>query len=155
MITKSDVTILLNDLQERGIDINGYLRELYSTSSIPSNVLKFLNENRSFDIANFYEKLRHNYNKKRSDLYLNIVKELDDNVEEVLTTLASYNLQVLLYARNLEDKEMFYRNSRVEEVTRVLNNYYKTFDIESCIKVLSLIKADIKVFESLRKEDKE
>lgn len=155
MITKSDVTILLNDLQEKGTDINGYLRELYSTSSIPSNVLKFLNENRSFDIANFYEKLRHNYNKKRSDLYLNIVKELDDNVEEVLTTLASYNLQVLLYARNLEDKEMFYRNSRVEEVTRVLNNYYKTFDIESCIKVLSLIKADIKVFESLRKEDKE
>jgi DNA-binding Lrp family transcriptional regulator len=155
MITKSDVTILLNDLQERGVDINGYLRELYSTPSIPSNIIKFLNENRSFDIANFYEKLRHNYNKKRSDLYLNIVKELDDNVEEVLTTLASYNLQVLLYARNLEDKEMFYRNSRVEEVTRVLNNYYKTFDIESCIKVLSLIKADIKVFESLRKEDKE
>ena len=155
MITKSDVTILLNDLQERGVDINGYLKELYSTSSIPSNVIKFLNENRSFDIANFYEKLRHNYNKKRSDLYLNIVKELDDNVEEVLTTLASYNLQVLLYARSLEDKEMFYRNSRVEEVTRVLNNYYKTFDIESCVKVLSLIKADIKVFESLRKEDKE
>lgn len=155
MITKGDVTILLNDLQERGIDINGYLKELYSTSSIPSNVIKFLNENRSFDIANFYEKLRHNYNKKRSDLYLNIVKELDDNVEEVLTTLASYNLQVLLYAKSLEDKEMFYRNSRVEEVTRVLNNYYKTFDIESCVKVLSLIKADIKVFESLRKEDKE
>lgn len=155
MITKSDVTILLNDLQERGVDINGYLRELYSTSSIPSSVIKFLNENRSFDIANFYEKLRHNYNKKRSDLYLNIVKELDDNVEEVLTTLASYNLQVLLYARSLDDKEMFYRNSRVEEVTRVLNNYYKTFDIESCVKVLSLIKADIKVFESLRKEDKE
>lgn len=155
MITKGDVTILLNDLQEKGVDINGYLKELYSTSSIPSNVIKFLNENRSFDIANFYEKLRHNYNKKRSDLYLNIVKELDDDVEEVLTTLASYNLQVLLYARSLEDKEMFYRNSRVEEVTRVLNNYYKTFDIESCVKVLSLIKADIKVFESLRKDDKE
>lgn len=153
MITKSDITILLNDLQERGVDINGYLKELYSTPSIPSNVIKFLNENRSFDIANFYEKLRHNYNKKRSDLYLNIVKEVDDNVEEVLTTLASYNLQVLLYARNLEDKEMFYRNSRVEEVTRVLNNYYKTFDIESCIKVLSLIKADIKVFESLKKKE--
>lgn len=155
MITKGDVTILLNDLQEKGVDINGYLKELYSTSSIPSSIIKFLNENRSFDIANFYEKLRHNYNKKRSDLYLNIVKELDDNVEEVLTTLASYNLQVLLYAKSLEDKEMFYRNSRVEEVTRVLNNYYKTFDIESCVKVLSLIKADIKVFESLRKEDKE
>ena len=150
MVTKSDITILLNDLQERDIDINGYLKELYSTSSIPLNVIKFLNDNRSFDVANFYEKIRRNYNKKRSDLYLNIVKELD-NVDDVLTTLASYNLQVLLYGRNVEDKEMFYRNSRVEEVTRVLNNYYKTFDIDSCVKILSLIKADIKLFESVKK----
>lgn len=150
MVTKSDITILLNDLQERGIDINRYLKELYSTSSIPLNVIKFLNDNRSFDVANFYEKIRRNYNKKRSDLYLNIVKELD-NVDDVLTTLASYNLQVLLYGRNVEDKEMFYRNSRVEEVTRVLNNYYKTFDIDSCVKILSLIKADIKLFEAVKK----
>lgn len=153
MVTKSDITILLNDLQEKGVDINGYLRELYSTSSIPLNIIKFLNDNRSFDVANFYEKIRYNYNKKRSDLYLNIVKELD-NVEDVLTTLASYNLQVLLYAKKLDDKEMFYRNSRVEEVTRVLNNYYKNFDIDSCIKILSLIKADIKLFEAIRKESK-
>ena len=153
MITKSDVTLLLNDLQEKGVDINGYVRELYSTSSIPANILKFLNDNRSFDIANFYEKLRRNYNKKRSDLYINIVKEDTDDIEEVLTTLASYNLQVLLYARQLEDKEMFYRNSRVEEVTRVLNNYYKTFDLEKCVKLLSLIKADIKAFESLKEKE--
>lgn len=153
MITKSDVTLLLNDLQDKGIDINGYVRELYSTSSIPANILKFLNDNRSFDIANFYEKLRRNYNKKRSDLYINIVKEDTDDIEEVLTTLASYNLQVLLYARQLEDKEMFYRNSRVEEVTRVLNNYYKTFDLEKCVKLLSLIKADIKAFESLKEKE--
>lgn len=151
MVTKSDITILLNDLQEKGVDINGYLKELYSTSSIPLNIIKFLNDNRSFDVANFYEKIRYNYNKKRSDLYLNIVKELD-NVEDVLTTLASYNLQVLLYAKKIEDKEMFYRNSRVEEVTRVLNNYYKTFDIDSCIKILSLIKADIKLFEAIKKD---
>lgn len=153
MITKSDVTLLLNDLQDKGIDINGYVRELYSTSSIPANILKFLNDNRSFDIANFYEKLRRNYNKKRSDLYINIVKEDTDDIEEVLTTLASYNLQVLLYARQVKDKEMFYRNSRVEEVTRVLNNYYKTFDLEKCVKLLSLIKADIKAFESLKEKE--
>ena len=153
MITKSDVTLLLNDLQDKGIDINGYVRELYLTSSIPANILKFLNDNRSFDIANFYEKLRRNYNKKRSDLYINIVKEDTDDIEEVLTTLASYNLQVLLYARQVKDKEMFYRNSRVEEVTRVLNNYYKTFDLEKCVKLLSLIKADIKAFESLKEKE--
>ena len=153
MITKSDITLLLNDLQDKGIDINGYVRELYSTSSIPTNIIKFINDNRSFDIANFYEKLRRNYNKKRSDLYINIVKEDIDDIEEVLTTLASYNLQVLLYARQVKDKEMFYRNSRVEEVTRVLNNYYKTFDLEKCVKLLSLIKADIKAFESLKEKE--
>lgn len=153
MITKSDVTLLLNDLQDKGIDINSYVRELYSTSSIPTNIIKFINDNRSFDIANFYEKLRRNYNKKRSDLYINIVKEDTDDIEKVLTTLASYNLQVLLYARQVEDKEMFYRNSRVEEVTRVLNNYYKTFDLEKCVKLLSLIKADIKAFESLKEKE--
>lgn len=152
MISKGDVTLLLDDLKEKGIDINGYLKELYSTPIIPVDIIKFLNDNRSFDIANFYEKLRYNYNHKRSDLYLNIVKELDD-VEDVLTTLASYNLQVLLYARKVGDKEMFYRNSRVAEVTKVLNDYYTTFDIDRCMKVLSLIKADIKLFEQVRKSD--
>ena len=151
MITKSDITLLLNELKDKGIDINGYIKELYSSSTIPLNILKFLNDNRSLDSANFYEKLRSNYNKKKSDLYINIVKEDIDDIETILTTLASYNLQVLLYARQLKDKEMFYRNSRVEEVTRVLNNYYKTFDFETCIKLISLIKADIKVFESLKK----
>lgn len=151
MITKSDITLLLNELKDKGIDINGYIKELYSSSTIPLNILKFLTDNRSLDIANFYEKLRSNYNKKKSDLYINIVKEDIDDIETILTTLASYNLQVLLYARQLKDKEMFYRNSRVEEVTRVLNNYYKTFDLETCIKLISLIKADIKVFESLKK----
>lgn len=150
MVSKSDILSLLNELEEKGEDVNKYIKELYSSSFISDNILKFLNDRRSFDIVNFYEKLRYNYNHKRSDLYLNIVKELD-NVEDVLTTLASYNLQALLYAKKIEDKEMFYRNSRVEEVTRVLNEYYKTFDLSSCLTVLTLIKADIKLFETLKK----
>ena len=32
----------------------------------------------------------------------------------------------------------------------VLNNYYKTYDIDKCRIVLSLIKADIKLFEEIR-----
>lgn len=150
MVSKSDILSLLNELEEKGEDVNKYIKELYSSSLISDNILKFLNDRRSFDIVNFYEKLRYNYNHKRSDLYLNIVKELD-NVEDVLTTLASYNLQALLFAKKIEDKEMFYRNSRVEEVTRVLNEYYKTFDLSSCLTVLTLIKADIKLFETLKK----
>ena len=149
MINKNDLFLLLNDLKEKGVDVNGYIRELYSTATTPLSVIKFINEHRSLDIANFYEKLRYNYNHKRSNLYINIVKEVED-LEEILTTLASYNLQVLLYAKKIEDKEMFFRNTRVEEVTKVLNNYYKTFDIDACSKLLSLIKADIKLFESVK-----
>lgn len=151
MIKKTDVLLLLNDLKDKGEDVDKYISSLYKTASIPLDTLKFINDKRELNVSSFYEKLRSNYNKKRSDLYLNIVKEID-NIEEVLTTLAAYNLQVLLFAKKLEsDKEMFYRNTRVEEVTRVLNNYYKTFDINSCQLLLSLIKSDIKLFEELRK----
>lgn len=151
MIKKTDILLLLNDLKDKGEDVDKYISSLYKTTSIPLDILKFINDKRELNVSSFYEKLRSNYNKKRSDLYINIVKEID-NIEEVLTTLAAYNLQVLLFAKKLDsDKEMFYRNTRVEEVTRVLNNYYKTFDIDSCQLLLSLIKSDIKLFEELRK----
>lgn len=155
MITKSDILILLDEQSEKGVNIDRYLQELYQTTSIPISVIKFLNDNRSFDVAQFYEKIRRSYNKKKSDLYINIVKELD-NVEDVLTTLSSYVLQANIFAKKLDDdaKEMFYRSSRLEEVTGVLNNYYKTYDIDKCIRLLSLLKADIKLFEGL-KEDKQ
>lgn len=148
MITKTDIAMLLLELKDKGEDVSNYLKSLYSSSSIPLGTIKFLNDKRNFDIANFYEKLRKSYNNKRSDLYINIVKELD-NPEDILTTLASYNLQALLYSKNIKDKEMFYRNSRLEELNKVLISYYSTYDIEPCIELLSLIKADIKLFEGL------
>lgn len=149
MISKLDVLSLLSELKDRGEDVTTYEQEVIKNVSVPLSVIKFLNEKRSFEVSKFFEKLRYSYNHKKSNLYLNIVKEISD-VEDVLTTLASYNLQVLIYAKKVEDKEMFYRNTRVEEVTRVLNNYYKTFDLEECITVLSLLKADIKLFESVK-----
>lgn len=149
MISKLDILSLLSDLKDRGEDVTIYEQEVIKNVTVPLNVIKFLNDKRSFDVSKFFEKLRYSYNHKKSDLYLNIVKEITD-VEDVLTTLASYNLQVLIYAKKVEDKEMFYRNTRVEEVTRVLNNYYKTFDLEECITVLSLLKAEIKLFESVK-----
>lgn len=149
MISRLDILSLLNELKENGEDVNSYEKEVMLSTSIPINIIKFLNDKRSFDVSKFFEKLRYSYNHKKSDLYLNIVKEVSD-VEEVLTTLASYNLQVLLFAKKVKDKEMFYRNTRVEEVTRALNNYYKTFELDSCLQILSLIKADIKLFESVK-----
>ena len=150
MLKKTDILALLTDLQERGENVDQYIYSLYKTPFIPLETIKFINEKRAIDVARFYEKLRSSYNHKKSDLYINIVKEVDD-IEDVLTTLAAYNLQILLFAKKVENKDIFYKASRAEEVTRVLNNYYKTYDIEQCRLVLSLIKADIKLFEEIKK----
>lgn len=149
MIKKTDILMLLTELQEKGEDVSKYIKTLYKTPEIPLDTIKFINEHRELDVVSFYEKLRSNYNHKKSDLYINIVKETDD-LSEILTTLAAYNLQVLLFAKKLKDKDSFYKASRVEEVTRVLNNYYKTYDIDKCRLLLALIKADIKLFEGIK-----
>ena len=141
--------MLLTELQEKGEDVSKYIKTLYKTPEIPLDTIKFINEHRELDVVSFYEKLRSNYNHKKSDLYINIVKETDD-LSEILTTLAAYKLQVLLFAKKLTDKDAFYKASRVEEVTRVLNNYYKTYDIDKCRLLLTLIKADIKLFEGIK-----
>ena len=150
MIKKNDVLLLLTELQDNGEDVSKYISTLYKTKDIPIETIKFINDKREIDVAAFYEKLRSNYNHKKSDLYINIVKEDLNDLDEILTTLAAYNLQVLLFARKLDNKELFYKFSRVEEVTRVLNNYYKTYDIEKCRLILSLIKADLKLFEAIK-----
>lgn len=150
MIKKTDLLLLLTELQDNGEDVQSYINKLYKNPGISLDVIKFLNDKRQLDLVKFYERLRYNYNNKKSELYINIVKEIDD-VEEVLTTLAAYNLQVLLFARKLDDKESFYKATRAEEVTRVLNRYYQSYDISSCQTLLSLIKADIKLFEEIKK----
>lgn len=150
MIKKNDVLLLLTELQDNGEDVSKYISTLYKTKDIPIETIKFINDKREIDVASFYERLRSNYNHKKSDLYINIVKEDLNDLDEILTTLAAYNLQVLLFARKLDNKELFYKFSRVEEVTRVLNNYYKTYDIEKCRLILTLIKADLKLFEAIK-----
>lgn len=150
MIKKNDILLLLTELQDNGEDVSKYISTLYKTKDIPIETIKFINNKREIDVASFYERLRSNYNHKKSDLYINIVKEDLNDLDEILTTLAAYNLQVLLFARKLDNKELFYKFSRVEEVTRVLNNYYKTYDIEKCRLILSLIKADLKLFEAIK-----
>ena len=95
MLKKTDVLMLLTELQDNGKDVSKYINNLYKTSSIPLDIIKFINDQRQLDVAQFYERLRSNYNHKKSDLYINIVKEIDD-LDEILTTLAAYNLQVLL-----------------------------------------------------------
>lgn len=150
MITKSDLLLLLVELGEKGIDTKKQMSQLFKSDDVSLDIIKFINDNRQFEVASFYEMLRKNYNQKKSPLYKNIVKEEYKKATEVLTTLAALQLQILLYAENLEDSKLFLSQSRIEEITKVLNNYCKTYDLIPCYKLLKLIKTDLKVFESLR-----
>lgn len=149
MLQINDLVLLLTDLEANGIEKSSqYLKMLLTNNSQKALVdtLKFINENRPFDIAQFYERIRKNHNEKKSPLYKNIVKDVEE-MNEVITTLHAYILQVNLYSKHVEDKTMFFKHARAEEVTRVLNNYYKDYDITSALKILKLIKADLLTFE--------
>ena len=149
MITKNDCLLLLTELQDKGEDVSSYITSLMSSATIPTSVIKYLTEKRQFDVANFYEKLRYNYNHKKSTLYKNLVREEFKKESDVLTTLASLSLQILLNAKNLEDNRMFLKHSRLEEITFVLNEYAKNYDLVPCLKLLYLIKSDLVLFETV------
>lgn len=149
MLQKQDLILLLTEMQENGAEVSDQLRKVVSSANIPIDVLKYINDNRQMDVASFYERIRKNYNNKRSDLYKNIVKDIDDPLE-VIITLSAYALQVILYSKHIENEQMFFKHTRIEEVTRVLNNYYNSYDVTSAMKLLRLIKVDIKAFESIR-----
>lgn len=151
MITRRDCILLLSELAERGVDIDEMLQKAVKNSDVDMSVVKFINSNRQLDVNAFYEKLRKSYNNKKSMLYKNIVTcDEVDCTDTVLTTLASLCLQILLFEKNVEDFGMFLRHTRYEEITQVLFNYVKTFDLVPCVKVLQVIKADLKAFEHLK-----
>lgn len=148
-ISKLDCLAILNDIKESGIDTTKVTKELLSSNSPSLSVIKFINDNRQLDLTRFYEKLRLSYNNKKSTLYKNLVKELDtNNIGDAIITLNSYALQVTLFAKNLEDKQMFYRFARLEEVYRCLHWYSKRYDLTPALNLLGLIRADIKTLET-------
>lgn len=151
MITRSDLVLLLTDLQEKGIDVTEDISKLYQTSNIPVDVLKKINDSRPLDLLKFYEKLRESYNKKRSKLYINIMKSDENAIEDVktiLTTLSALLNQILQF--EAEDKSMFYTHSRADEITNVLKIYFETKNINPAYKLLSLVKADIKILDMIK-----
>ena len=149
MLTKNDLLLLLTDLEVQGIDVTREVNKLIKSEKISGDVLKFVNDNRQLDVAAFYEMLRKNYNHKKSRLYMNLVKEEFSDPSEVLVTLSALNLQIMLYAKKLADNKMFLKHSRGEEISYVLNNYYKTYDLIPCLKLLKVLKADLKAFEAI------
>lgn len=146
MISKNDCMALLVKLEDKGVNINTYMRKLLVSKEVPFEVLQFISQNQGIEVTNFYEMLRKKHNKSKSPLYTNIVKEVEDE-EKVLTTLSSLLTQILLYSNKLEDKESFLKEVRASEVTQVLQNYFNDGEFSSCQSLLKLIKADLMVLE--------
>ena len=147
MITKNDCLLLLGELQEKGIDTSKITTVALNYNGVNPQVIKFINSHRQFEANRFYEKLRESYNNKRSKLYYNIVTENAEDVNEVLTTLASLNLQILLFAKKVEDREFFLKQVRLDEICDVLKEYSISYNLVPCIKLLKKIRADLKAFE--------
>ena len=72
-LKKTDCLLLLTELQENGYDVDDQIQKLLLSTTLPLDVIKFINDKRQFDVAAFYEKLRKSYNNRKSDLYINIV----------------------------------------------------------------------------------
>ena len=71
------------------------------------------------DLTAFYEHIRKSYNQKHSTLYKNIVIEELKNPNDSLTTLSALLTQILLFSKKVENKQMFLRHARCNEITAV------------------------------------
>ena len=145
MIDKTDIILLLSDMQKNNIDVSNDVKAVLNSDIIPLNIIKKINEFKSIDIVNFYIKLKKSYNDKHSKLYKNIMRadeNLLDDPKTALTTLSALLNQILLYKP--EDRVMFYKHARGNEIAQVLSIYFKTYNIEPVYKLLALTKADIR-----------
>lgn len=146
MLQSNDLVLLLTNMASQGVV--GANEQIKKSIGRPVSIetLKFVNDHRQLDVTKFYERIRKNHNEKKSNLYKNIVRE-DLDPEDIITTLHAFALQVSLFSKHVDDKTMFFKHVRAEEVARVLDNFYKDFDLTSALKILRLIKADLLVFE--------
>ena len=71
-----------------------------------------------------------------------------DDAKTILTTLSALLNQILQF--DVEDRSMFYTHARADEIVKVLNIYFNTKDIDPAYKLLSLVKADIKILEMIK-----
>lgn len=149
MITRNDCFLLLRELQNNGIDTTEQINKLVSTQTLPLDVVKFINDNRQFDLSKFYEKIRKSYNTKKSNLYINIVKDIEEP-NKILTTLSALLTQILLFSENAENRQMFLKHARAADIAKVLTIYFNNYDLTNCINILRVLKADLKAFESIK-----
>ena len=150
-ISRNDCLLLLAnlDVQDQKI-INQMTNRLYQSEYPDIDVIRFINANRQLDLTAFYQKLRKSYNNKKSKLYINIVKEIEEPTEAIIT-LSALLTQILLFAKNVQNRQMFLKHARSNEICMVLQNYFKTYDITNALKLLRIIKQDLKILENIEK----
>lgn len=147
MITKNDCLSILVKMEDNGIiGVDPYIKKLLIAKEIPFEVLRFISQNRGIEVEKFYEMLRKKHNQKKSPLYTNILKEIND-VNDVIVTLTCLMTQITLYGSKLSETSSFYKEVRAEEISRVLNEYFKTDVADTCVALLKLIKSDILVLD--------
>ena len=148
MIAKSDLIILLTEMQNNGEDVYEDIQKVLSSDSIPIDIMKRINDYRTLDIVNFYTKLRSSYNNKKSKLYINIMRA-DENVIEdpktIVTTLSALLNQILQFKAS--DPVSFYQHSRCNEILAAFKVYFETFNLDLALQLLKMFKADILVLE--------
>lgn len=147
MITKQDCMSLLIKLEDKGINIDPYMKKLLIAKDLPIDVLKFIAQNKGIEVINFYEMLRKKHNQDKSPLYTNILKDHTD-VGEVLITLSCLFVQILLYNKKLtENNDLFLKEIRAEEITRAVSDYFKDGIETTALTLIKAIKADLLVLE--------
>lgn len=137
IITRQDLLTLASDDVE-------LLKEVYSN---PVDVVKELKENGKLEIFTFYDKLRHAYNDKKSKVYINIMKEVEDP-KKVLTTLSALVTQILLFSEKSTNREIFLNHSKLSDILKALQSYSTTQNVDDGIGIIKEIKQDIKQVES-------
>ena len=102
MITKNDCLLLLTEIESNGIDTKRMCNKLIAHSGVDMEVLKFINDNRPLELSLFYERLRKNYNNKKSKLYKEIVQVDSREPKDIVVTLSCLLTQILLYSNQVE-----------------------------------------------------
>ena len=82
-------------MEDAGIDVRNNMKELLISKDIPTKVLEFIVKNKWIEAGNFYEMLRKKHNQKKSPLYVNILKDIE-NEDQCITTLVCLLVQINL-----------------------------------------------------------
>ena len=149
-ISKQECLNLLFELKDKGVDCTAEITKLIVSTEPTIETIKFINDHQELNIRKFYEKLRKSYNHKSSKLYINIVRYDELDGSELVCCLGALLQQILLFNKTVGDSE-FLSQARFNEILQCLNIYYSTRDLIPCQRLLSLVKADLKVLEEISK----